>query len=234
MNSLRIRLIKDSAESDETVIRFMENKSDEFSATDDVVKYAMNTNVNISSYFGPEKYAMVNYLKSQDIKTKVVPLAAWVSINGTYEMKFTQIEDFDANINIFLKDNFNNTLTDLRLNSTYSFNVDSSNAATTVDGRLEVVFVNTNTSIEDALAGLKPSINVYPNPVVNELEVELFNTNFKKSTISIYNVSGQEVMTGTMLGKNKKIDVQNLSNGVYMLKVSNTETGFSNTVKFVK
>jgi hypothetical protein len=41
-------------------------------------------------------------------------------------------------------------------------------------------------------------------------------------------------MTGTMLGKNKKIDVQNLSNGVYMLKVSNTETGFSNTVKFVK
>lgn len=234
MNTLRIRLTKDSAESDETVIRFMENKSDEFSATDDVVKYAMNANVNISSYFGPEKYAMVNYLKSQDIKTKAVPLAAWVSVNGSYEMKFTQLEDFDANINVFLKDNFNNTLTDLRLNNTYLFNVDSSNAATTVDGRLEVVFVNTNTSIEDALAGMTTRMEVYPNPVKDVLNVELFNTNFKQSTISIYNVSGQEVMSGSMIGKNKKMDVQNLSSGVYLVKVSNSETGYSNTVKFVK
>jgi Secretion system C-terminal sorting domain len=233
-NSLRIQLVKDSTERDETVIRFMENKSDEFNATDDVLKYAMNANVNISSYYGVDKYTMVNYLNSRNIKTKVVALGAWVSKAGVYTMNFNQIEDFDANINIYLKDNFNNTLTDLRLKNTYEFNVEEGNTASTADGRLEVIFVNTSTSIEEALAGLTPKMEVYPNPAVDVLHVSLNNVNFKESTVSIYNVSGQEVMSTTMVGKNKSLDIEKLSNGVYMVKVTNSATGYSNTIKFVK
>jgi hypothetical protein len=233
-NSLRIQLVKDSTERDETVIRFMENKSDEFSATDDVLKFAMNANVNISSYYGLDKYTMVNYLNSRNIKTKVVALGAWVSKAGVYTMNFNQIEDFDANINIYLKDNFNNTLTDLRIKNTYDFNVEEGNTASTADGRLEVIFVNTSTSIEDALSGLTPKMEVYPNPAVDVLHVSLSNVNFKESTVSIYNVSGQEVMSTTMVGKNKSLDIEKLSNGVYMVKVTNSATGYSNTIKFVK
>jgi hypothetical protein len=233
-NSLRIELVKDSTERDETVIRFMENKSDEFNATDDVLKYAMNANVNISSYYGVDKYTMVNYLNSRNIKTKVVALGAWVSKAGVYTMNFNQIEDFDANINIYLKDNFNNTLTDLRIKNTYEFNVEEGNTASTADGRLEVIFVNTSTSIEDALSGLTPKMEVYPNPAVDVLHVSLSNVNFKESTVSIYNVSGQEVMSTTMVGKNKSLDIEKLSNGVYMVKVTNSATGYSNTIKFVK
>lgn len=233
-NSLRIELIKDSTERDETVIRFMENKSDEFKSTDDVLKYAMNANVNISSYYGVDKYTMVNYLNSRNIKTKVVALGAWVSKAGVYTMNFNQIEDFDANINIYLKDNFNNTLTDLRLKNTYEFNVEEGNAASTADGRLEVIFVNTSTSIEDALSGLTPKMEVYPNPAVDVLHVSLSNVNFKESTLSIYNVSGQEVMSTNMVGKTKSLDIEKLSNGVYMVKVTNSATGYSNTIKFVK
>lgn len=233
-NSLRIQLVKDSTERDETVIRFMENKSDEFKATDDVLKYAMNANVNISSYYGVDKYTMVNYLNSRNIKTKVVALGAWVSKAGVYTMNFNQIEDFDANINIYLKDNFNNTLTDLRIKNTYDFNVEEGNASSTADGRLEVIFVNTSTSIEDALAGLTPKMEVYPNPAVDVLHVSLSNVNFKESTVSIYNVSGQEVMSTNMVGKTKSLDIEKLSNGVYMVKVTNSATGYINTVKFVK
>jgi hypothetical protein len=233
-NSLRIQLVKDSTERDETVIRFMENKSDEFNANDDVLKYAMNANVNISSYYGVDKYTMVNYLNSRNLKTKVVALGAWVSKAGVYTMNFNQIEDFDANINIYLKDNYNNTLTDLRLKNTYDFNVEEGNAASTADGRLEVIFVNTSTSIEDALAGLTPKMEVYPNPAVDVLHVSLSNVNFKESTVSIYNVSGQEVMSTNMVGKTKSLDIEKLSNGVYMVKVTNSATGYSNTVKFVK
>jgi len=233
-NSLRIQLVKDSTERDETVIRFMENKSDEFNANDDVLKYAMNANVNISSYYGVDKYTMVNYLNSRNLKTKVVALGAWVSKAGVYTMNFNQIEDFDANINIYLKDNYNNTLTDLRLKNTYEFNVEEGNAASTADGRLEVIFVNTSTSIEEALAGLTPKMEVYPNPAVDVLHVSLSNVNFKESTVSIYNVSGQEVMSTNMVGKTKSLDIEKLSNGVYMVKVTNSATGYSNTIKFVK
>jgi hypothetical protein len=41
-------------------------------------------------------------------------------------------------------------------------------------------------------------------------------------------------MSTNMVGKTKSLDIEKLSNGVYMVKVTNSATGYSNTVKFVK
>jgi len=232
-NSLRINLVKDATESDETVVRFMDTKSDEFNNTDDVVKPMMNPSVNISSYFGTDKYAMVNYMNTKSMDAKVIPLGASVAEEGTYDLNFDQVDGFDANINIYLKDNYNNTITDLRKVSKYSFNVDAK-AESIVDARLELIFVNKTSSIENVLAGRKANMSVYPNPAVDVLNVEITNANFKHSEVSIFNVSGVEVMNNNMIGNKKSLDVQKLSSGVYFVRVSNSETGYSNTVKFVK
>ncbi len=153
---------------------------------------------------------------------------------GNYNLSFNQIEGFDSDINIYLKDNYNNTITDLRVNNTYSFNVDSKTESV-ADGRLELIFVNkTTSSVESVLAGRKATMSVYPNPAVDILNVEITNASFKQSEVNIYNVSGVEVMNSNMLGNKKSIDVQKLSSGVYFVKVSNLETGYCNTVKFVK
>jgi hypothetical protein len=232
-NSLRITLVKDATESDETVVRFMDTKSDEFNNTDDVVKPLMNPAVNISSYFGTDKYAIVNYMNTKSMDAKVIPLGASVTEAGTYDLNFNQVDGFDANINIYLKDNYNNTITDLRQNSKYAFNVDSK-PESTMDGRLELIFVNKTSSIESVLAGRTANMNVYPNPAVDVLNVEITNANFKQSEVSIFNVSGVEVMNNNMMGNKKSLDIQKLSSGVYFVRVSNMETGFVNTVKFVK
>ena len=232
-NSLRMTLVKDATESDETVVRFMDNKSDEFTNTDDVTKPMMNPAVNISSYFGTDKYAIVNYMNTKSMDAKVIPLGASVAEAGTYDLNFNQVDGFDANINIYLKDNYNNTITDLRQNSKYAFNVDSK-PESTMDGRLELIFVNKTSSIESVLAGRTANMNVYPNPAVDVLNVEITNANFKHSEVSIFSVSGVEVMNNNMMGNKKSLDIQKLSSGVYFVRVSNMETGFVNTVKFVK
>ena len=232
-NSLRMTLVKDATESDETVVRFMDTKSDEFNNTDDVAKPMMNPNVNLSSYFGTDKYAIVNYMNTKSMDAKVIPLGASVTEAGTYDLNFDQVDGFDANINIYLKDNYNNTITDLRQNSKYAFNVDSK-PESTMDGRLELIFVNKTSSIESVLAGRTANMNVYPNPAVDVLNVEITNANFKQSEVSIFNVSGVEVMNNNMMGNKKSLDIQKLSSGVYFVRVSNMETGFVNTVKFVK
>ncbi|MCX6186210.1 MAG: hypothetical protein NTU43_04320, partial [Bacteroidetes bacterium] len=139
--TLRIQLSTDANQSDETVVRFMDGKTDAFNTIEDVAKPFMNPDVNVSSYFGTDKYSMINYLEPKSINAKVVPLAAWVLNQGNYNLSFNQIEGFDSDINIYLKDNYNNTITDLRVNNTYSFNVDSKTESV-ADGRLELIFVN--------------------------------------------------------------------------------------------
>lgn len=68
-------------------------------------------------------------------------------------------------------------------------------------------------------------IEVYPNPSTDFIQVSgLKNT----ENYTIYNVTGQQIGNGTMTN-NEKINIQNLSNGMYFLKFNNAET-----FKFVK
>jgi hypothetical protein len=235
-NSLRIKLstvLYESNQSDETVVRFMDGKSDNFDNYEDVSKPFMNPEVNVSSFFGQDKYAMVNYLDTKSINAKIVPLSAWVVSEGIYTMSFSQIDGFNSDINIYLKDNYKNTITDLRVNDTYAFNVDAQKESTQ-DGRLELIFVNKTSSVESVLAGRKASLNVYPNPAIDVLNIEVLNANFKNSVVTIYNVSGVEVMSVDMIGNKKSLDIEKLTSGAYLVKVSNTENGYTNTVKFIK
>ena len=66
------------------------------------------------------------------------------------------------------------------------------------------------------------------------LEKNNFNANFKNSVVTVYNVSGVEVMNVDMMGSKKSLDIEKLTSGAYLVKVSNTENGYSNTVKFIK
>jgi hypothetical protein len=80
---------------------------------------------------------------------------------------------------------------------------------------------------------LSSNLKVYPNPANDLLNVNISNANFKNSSITIYNVSGQQLMNSTMSGANAQLNIEDLSNGVYFVTVVN-ENGFLKTVKFVK
>jgi len=80
------------------------------------------------------------------------------------------------------------------------------------------------------------TFNVYPNPVKEELQIQL---NFKKSTvetIELFNVYGQKVLgiySGTISPGlwERKFDLSTLRSGVYFLKINNGSTASRKIIK---
>ncbi|WP_412560299.1 S8 family serine peptidase [Winogradskyella sp. MIT101101] len=75
------------------------------------------------------------------------------------------------------------------------------------------------------------NINIYPNPVKDNLYVEL-PTQLVNSEVSIYNQLGQKVLQTVLNTNSEAINVESLEAGFYVLKLS-SETNFR-TFKFVR
>ena len=73
------------------------------------------------------------------------------------------------------------------------------------------------------------NINIYPNPVQNELFIELDNQEVTNITIIDYSGRVVQVMTNNTANS---IDVSNLTQGIYILKISTKEGVFTN--RFIK
>jgi hypothetical protein len=76
------------------------------------------------------------------------------------------------------------------------------------------------------------TVTLYPNPTNSKVFFDNSNSNFKE--VSIYNYLGQEVSktSFTTSIQNQEIDMSNLATGVYVLKLSNSET--TQSIKIVK
>jgi len=85
---------------------------------------------------------------------------------------------------------------------------------------------NTINSIENIQ--LNNNILVYPNPVLNNLTIEVP----QKAVIEILNIEGQIIKTINDSEKKTTIDLKNLSNGIYMINIK-TDNEFV-TKKFIK
>ena len=230
-NQLRLKLIQDSTNIDETVIAFGEKFSDDFLETEDVNKLT-NVTVNISSVVGIEQYAAINFT-SINYKEKTIPLSVWGNANGNYQLDLTQVEGFDPTVTLFLKDKFLNTTTTIDQNKSINFSI-TDDSLSKGDFRFEILFKNNNTNVNEISSSIfKTNLNLFPNPASDILNINLSNANFKNSNIVVYNLSGMEVIKSIMNGASAQLNIETLGSGVYFVKVSN-ENGFSKTVKFVK
>lgn len=229
-NMLRIKLIKNIDNYDETVIRFYDGKQNEFSETDDVRKL-MNPTINIYSYFGDSQNVAINYLNPSNLKNSVVKLSAMVNETGTYKLDFSGINSFSSTPYITLKDKYLNTKTDLKAKETYSFDV-TSDVNTNKDGRFEISFTEYPTATYENLSN-EFSINTYPNPVNDILNINISNSEQKNYTFVIYNTAGAEIFKGKLTNNINQLNIENLDNGVYILKIS-SQSGINKSIKFIK
>ncbi|RLZ07332.1 T9SS type A sorting domain-containing protein [Faecalibacter macacae] len=77
------------------------------------------------------------------------------------------------------------------------------------------------------IAESKNKVSIYPNPVIDVLNISGLKTEAK---VEITNILGQKVKTEEV--KNNKINVQNLTKGTYVISV--TENGTTTNHKFIK
>jgi hypothetical protein len=86
----------------------------------------------------------------------------------------------------------------------------------------------TNLSLEEN--NFSQSIKLYPNPVRNNLHVELSNNLVGNATYKIHNILGQTVTQGDL--KNESVNVSTLNSGLYFIEIS-TE-GKKGVKRFIK
>lgn len=119
---LRITL-KNGVKSDETVIHFREDATDAFDSHADAWKLP-NFTINLASYNVPSEKLAINSLSpfacSGEIKLDISNVPA-----GNYALEFSEFESFGDAVSISLVDNFMGTVTDVRTNTLYNFQVTS-------------------------------------------------------------------------------------------------------------
>ncbi|OQA97451.1 MAG: hypothetical protein BWY22_01295 [Bacteroidetes bacterium ADurb.Bin217] len=73
---------------------------------------------------------------------------------------------------------------------------------------------------------------VYPNPTNGIFTIELQNNNGLE--YEIYNLNGSCIMKGKFLEIKNQIDISSNKNGIYILKIKNSEINHTETLKIIK
>lgn len=124
-------------------------------------------------------------------------------------------------------------------NSTYSIRVSGYNRAFDVDDCYDLIVETSYTffRLDDADLSGQPSFLLYPNPATNEilLEIPIETASEEPVQIQIFDVAGRLVQRSEETFSNNdaitKVNVQNLSNGIYIVRVQSGK--FVDSQKFV-
>ena len=77
-------------------------------------------------------------------------------------------------------------------------------------------------------------LNAYPNPMADELTIEVATTNDTKLTYVLVDALGRLVLTGNLNNSKTTINTSNLEKGFYSLSVTNEKGSSLKTIKLVK
>jgi len=93
------------------------------------------------------------------------------------------------------------------------------------------VGIRLNTPESNAIAPINAdNVNIYPNPTTGQFTIE----NVRGADVEIFNLVGQRVYTEQSVDQNMTIDLSNLSEGTYIVKVSGTNTFKTQKINIVK
>lgn len=95
------------------------------------------------------------------------------------------------------------------------------------DNDIAIARYNSVTTLSNAEFEFNNKIVLYPNPVVNVLNVDLLdNLIDSKESFNIIDVNGRVVLNGTLTDGVNQINVENLTQGIYILKSKNINKKF--------
>lgn len=89
-----------------------------------------------------------------------------------------------------------------------------------------------NSIILGSINNLVDNIVLYPNPVRDEINIKIYNSK-SEYYIEIFDITGKKMHQGKLQKNQSKINVNELTNGIYYLSISN-KSGNKYTSKFIK
>jgi hypothetical protein len=218
-NIFRLKVAIDTI-NDETAVGFyqdaqdvMENFDSEkmFNTTDDVPQvYTLTTDSTEVAINGfPELTANTE---------RIVPLGIDIPVAGPATFEATNLNDFDANISIYLEDLQQNVLQDLRQNNTYSFTSGIVNNA----NRFRLHFNLLTTDV--------PTVKDAPISIYSYNSAVYVNTPMTSGdVICVYDLLGNLIASQKSVQGLNKLPL-NVVRGIYIVKVQSKEQLITNKV----
>ena len=98
------------------------------------------------------------------------------------------------------------------------------NPADDVSDPIPIVIVD-NTGVEEMLSNA--NVSLYPNPVSDQLHIHFQNYRMEVIQMDIVDITGKLVVRGELTQQNNTIQIKDLEQGVYFVKLRNGETSSS-------
>ena len=230
-DQFEIKYYKDSVESDYLTVKLYDGSTLDYDMYD--IYKLRNDNLNLSAY-GQDSLQLAATVIPPTSEETHIKLNVEASLIGTYKFDFNNMTNFEKEVSVSLFDRYTNKTTDVRANTTYTFDM-GPGVNQWGKNRFELILnaKSTTTGIASENSILNTRMFVYPNPANEILNINLSNSNFNNSKVSIYHLSGDEVLNSVMASNSTQLNIDGLSHGLYFVKVSN-ENGFNKTMKFVK
>jgi hypothetical protein len=141
---------------------------------------------------------------------RIIPLKVQTPSNGPATFRFEGMENFQANVSLYLKDDYLGTLTDIRQNPEQTFDALSNQSYNRFSLILATeVLTETNAKME------KKNLRLYPNPAQNKVTV--FSP--MEGNLTILNALGQKVQTQSVISGQNHLDISRLPQGMYWIKM---------------
>ena len=98
---------------------------------------------------------------------------------------------------------------------TYTYYAEAATCTTSAARTAITITVNICTNITEMV--LKNNVNLYPNPVSDQLHVSV--DNYELQQVKIYDVTGELVFEKEMKDQNSKLDLSHLTKGIYFIEM---------------
>jgi hypothetical protein len=165
--------------------------------------------VDVAAIMDNGTNAAINVLP-QIGEQRIIPLKVQTPANGPATFRFEGMENFQANVSLYLKDDYQGTLTDIRQNPEQTFDALSNQSYNRFSLILATeVLTGTNAKME------KKSLRLYPNPAQNKVTV--FSP--VAGELIIFNALGQKVQTRSVVNGQNHLDISGLPQGMYWIKM---------------
>ncbi|NOZ34431.1 MAG: T9SS type A sorting domain-containing protein [Chlorobi bacterium] len=211
--------------SDETVVRFLPNATDKMDNGLDAYKlYTLENYVpQICSKTQENTEYSINTVKTLDYESYTVPVR-FFQTGADYTLNITEFNFTD--MTVYLKDNLNNTMTELSLNKIINLSADKSDAT----DRFELAFEKSSSSV---LLSENANVSLFPNPTNGKFRLSV-GRNIPTYSVKIMTVTGQNIFEQIIKNNNTyELDLTNKPGGIYFVKITFGDNS-SVTKKIVK
>jgi len=202
----------------QTAIRFIEGATPQIDRLYDVQKIISGTPEipNLYSYAENQKMAINTLPSFKDHET--IPLAFDAGMDGIYTIQASELASIPEDVPVFLEDTKSNYLQDLRINPSYSFDYTLG-----VVREFKIHFKDV-TGIESP-----ETLNILCWLSDNILHVNFDDDDFGKAAISVYSITGQQILSRQTSLANNNIAF-NGSQSVYLVYITTNEGNYSTKV----